>query len=49
MGKYDTRVMSDEWTVKMVDGKLASHYENTIVVTKDGAEILTLESNKKEC
>ena len=34
--------MSDGWTVKTVDGKLASHYENTIVITEDGYEILTL-------
>ena len=46
-GKYNTKVMSDDWTVKTVDGKLCSHYENTIVVTKDGYEILTLENDNK--
>lgn len=41
-GKPDTRVLSDEWTVKMRDGKLSAHYENTIVITEDGYEILTM-------
>lgn len=41
MGKHNTRVLNDEWTVKMRDGKLSSHYENTIVVTETGYEILT--------
>ena len=41
-GRKETKVMSDGWTVKTVDGKLASHYENTIVITEDGYEILTL-------
>ena len=41
MGKVDLVVMDDGWTVKTKDGKLSAHYENTIVVTKDGYEILT--------
>ncbi len=41
MGKADTVTLSDGWTVVTKDGKLSSHYENTIVVTKDGYEILT--------
>ncbi len=45
-GRRETRTLSDGWTVKTVDGKLASHYENTIVVTLDGYEILTLNQNK---
>lgn len=45
-GRHNTKVMSDDWTVKTVDGKLCSHYENTIVVTKDGYEILTMENEK---
>ena len=40
-GSNKTRTLSDGWTVKMKDGKLSSHYENTIVITKDGYEILT--------
>lgn len=35
------RVLKDGWTVVAKDGGLTSHYENTLVVTKDGYEILT--------
>jgi methionyl aminopeptidase len=41
MGKVDLVVLDDGWTVKTKDGKNSAHYENTIVVTKDGYEILT--------
>lgn len=41
MGKNATRVLNDGWTVKMKDGKNCAHYENTIVVTENGYEILT--------
>ena len=41
-GKKETRVLGDGWTVKSRDGKLTCHYENTIVVTKDGYEIITM-------
>ena len=40
-GKPNVRVLPDGWTVLAKDGKLTSHYENTLVVTKDGCEILT--------
>jgi len=35
------RVLKDGWTVVSKDGGLTSHYENTVVVTDDGYEILT--------
>ncbi len=47
-GKRDTKIMSDDWTVKTVDGKLASHYENTIVITATGCEILTIFSKGEQ-
>lgn len=34
--------MLSGWTVVTEDGSLAAHYENTIVITEDGCEILTL-------
>ena len=40
-GKHQTRTLKDQWTVKMRDGKLCSHYENTMAITKDGVEVLT--------
>ena len=33
---------SDNWTVKMKDGSIGCHCEHTILVTKDGYEVLTL-------
>ena len=35
------RVLNDGWTVVAKDGGLTSHYENTLVVTKEGYDILT--------
>lgn len=33
---------NDGWTVRTADGKPAAHYENTVLITEDGVEILTL-------
>ena len=33
---------ADGWTYRTADGKRSAHFEHTIVVTKDGAEILTM-------
>ena len=41
LGKPFTKVLSDDWTVISKDKSLTAHYEHTIVVTKDGCEILT--------
>lgn len=40
-GDGRTRVLADQWTVVSTDGEPSAHYEHTIVVTQDGAEILT--------
>jgi methionyl aminopeptidase len=40
-GKCALRTLKDGWTTVSKDGKYSSHYENTILVTKDGYEILT--------
>lgn len=42
MGGYETKTLSDGWTVKTRDGSLAAHYENTVLVTDAEPEILTL-------
>ena len=39
---YHVCVLDDDWTVVTQDGSLAAHYENTVVVTREGCEILTL-------
>lgn len=41
VGKPFTKVLSDDWTVVTKDNSLAAHYEHTVLVTKDGYEILT--------
>jgi methionyl aminopeptidase len=35
-------VGSDGWTVRTSDGRPSAHFEHTVVVRKDRAEILTL-------
>lgn len=41
-GDWRVNVLSDGWTAVMQDGSPAAHYENTVVITDDGVEILTL-------
>ncbi len=40
-GSYEIETLSDKWTVIMADKKLCAHFEHTVAVTKNGAEILT--------
>ena len=40
-GNYHVDVLDDGWTVITADGSLSAHYENTILITETGAEILT--------
>lgn len=37
----DVRVLSDGWTTVTASGSIAAHFEHTVVITKDGAKILT--------
>ena len=41
-GSFDVETLDDGWTVITADGKLAAHFEHTIVVTNEGPKILTL-------
>ena len=41
-GTYKVELLDNDWTVVTADGKLSAHYENTVLVTRDGCEILTL-------
>jgi methionyl aminopeptidase len=41
LGSKKVYLCDDDWTVKTMDGKPSCHYENTVLVTKDGYEILT--------
>jgi methionyl aminopeptidase len=42
LGSPKVHVLDDEWTVVSSEGAIASHWENTIVITKSGPEITTL-------
>jgi methionyl aminopeptidase len=41
-GGYDIKWLSDGWTVVTCDGSPSAHYENTVLITADGAELFTL-------
>ena len=42
MGERYVNFLSDGWGVATRDGKPSAHYENTVLITKEGTEILTL-------
>ena len=42
MGERNVVFMPDGWTCKTRDGMPSAHYENTVLITDDGVEILTL-------
>lgn len=42
IGTGDVRQLEDKWTIVSADASLSAHYENTILVTADGPEILSL-------
>ena len=41
LGTADIGILDDEWTIVTQDGAPSAHYEYTVLVTKDGYEILT--------
>ncbi len=41
LGDHRVRVLSDKWTVVTHDGSPCAHYENTVLVTDGGCEVLT--------
>lgn len=41
IGTKDVKVLRDNWTTVTLDRKKSAHFEHTIVITKDGYEILT--------
>ncbi len=42
VGKKETKTLSDGWTVITKDSSLSAQWEHTILITKNGYEILTL-------
>ena len=41
-GVYQVDFLSDGWSVRTKDRKQSAHYENTVAITDNGVEILTL-------
>jgi methionyl aminopeptidase len=41
-GSAETQVLEDDWTVSTVDGSMASHWEHSVAVHKDGIWVTTL-------
>jgi methionyl aminopeptidase len=41
LGDWKINISNDGWTVVMRDGSLGAHFEHTVLITEDGAEILT--------
>ena len=41
LGKPGTKELADRWTVRMRDGSLCAHFEETVAITEDGPEVLT--------
>ena len=45
LGTREIYLLDDDWTIITQDGLPSAHFEHTIVVTKDGLEILTGDDN----
>ena len=41
LGSAEVRMLEDGWTVVTADGSLSAQFEHTLVVTKNGCEVLT--------
>jgi methionyl aminopeptidase len=41
MGRRDVDLLPDNWTVVTKDGRPAAHFEHTVAITENGADILT--------
>jgi methionyl aminopeptidase len=41
IGGYEVDILDDGWTVVTRDGSLSAQFEHTVVVTKEGCEVLT--------
>lgn len=43
LGRRQTRLLDDDWTVVTADGSWAAHFEHTVAITADGPWVLTAE------
>lgn len=42
IGDWRTEQLEDGWTVVTADGSLSAHFENTVAITENGPEVLTI-------
>ena len=42
IGRPEVRTQPDKWTVVTMDGSLSAHFEHTVLITENGARILTV-------
>jgi methionyl aminopeptidase len=47
-GKRDVKVLADKWTVVTKDHNISAQWEHTVLVTDDGAEVLTLADGEQQ-
>jgi methionyl aminopeptidase len=43
LGRPQTRLLDDDWTVVSADGSWSAHFEHTVAITADGPWVLTAE------
>lgn len=41
LGTDQVAIADDDWTILTIDGSWSAHFEHTVLITEDGAEILT--------
>src|SRR5579862_6427801 len=41
LGDWHIQVAPDKWTIMMADGSIGAHFEHTVLITENGAEVLT--------
>ena len=44
LGEYQTELMDDDWTVLTRDRSLSAQFEHSVLVTREGADVLTARS-----
>lgn len=42
LGTWEVKTLADDWTIVTGDGKLSAHFEDTIAITPNGPEVLTV-------
>jgi len=42
IGRPEVRTLPDKWTVVTMDGSLSAHFEHTVLLTENGAQVLTV-------